>query len=175
LSIRALNAVASFEEKKPERKLLIWLSPGWDLIRPWTQLSSKDRQSIFGTIVAASAALWQARITLYSIDPGGAGEAGSLRTTYFQEFLKPLRTAGQAQDGNLLLPVLAEQSGGRVLSASNDIAGEIASCAAEADSYYVLSFDSPLADGPNDFHALEVKIGKPGLTARTRAGHYDQP
>jgi hypothetical protein len=30
-------------------------------------------------------------------------------------------------------------------------------------------------DGPNEYHALEIKLGKPGLTARTRTGYYAQP
>ena len=74
--------------------------------------------------------------------------------------------------GNLGLQVLAYQSGGRVFNSSNDIAGEIASAATDANAYYVLSFDAPPPDGPVQYHALEVKLDKPGLTARTRTGYY---
>ena len=129
----------------------------------------------FNTIVAAATALRQARVTLYSIDPQGAAEAGSSQITYYTTFLKPIRKADNAEGGDLMLPVLAEQSGGRVLNSNNDIAGEIRTCAADADNYYILSFDPLPADGPNDFHSFEIKIDKPGLTARTRAGYYAQP
>lgn len=176
LSLRALNSIAAAEEKKPGEKMLIWLSPGWaTLSGPGIQLSAKAQQVLFNAIVATSTALLRAHISLYSIDPRGAAEAGGLITSYYRDFLKPVRTPGQAQAGNLTLQVLAEQSGGRVRNSSNDIAGEIASCVADASAYYILSFDAPPADGPNEYHALDVKIGKPGLKARTRAGYYDQP
>jgi len=38
------------------------------------------------------------------------------------------------------------------------------------DAFYVLTFDGLAGDGPNEYHALEVKIAKPGLTVRTRSG-----
>jgi hypothetical protein len=86
-----------------------------------------------------------------------------------------VRKAREAQFGNLGLQVLAAQSGGRVLNSSNDVAGEIEACVADANSFYVLSFDGLPGDGPNEYHALEVKIDKPGLKARTRSGYYAQP
>jgi len=98
-----------------------------------------------------------------------------LRTTDYKQFLKPVKKAEQADNGDLALQVLATQSGGRVLNSNNDLAGEIATCAADANGYYVLSFEGLPGDGPNEYHALEVKIGKPGLTARTRSGYYAQP
>ncbi len=174
MSLRTLNAVAGNEVNNPGRKLLIWLSAGWPMLAgPRVQLSSKDEQEVFNAIVAASTVLRQARIALYSIDT--VGVSGGLRSNYYLEFVRGVKTARQAQAGNLALPVIAYQTGGRVLNSSNDIAEQIARCAVDATSYYVLSFDSPPADGPNEYHALDVKIGKPGLTARTRTGYYAQP
>ena len=98
-----------------------------------------------------------------------------MRTSDYKQFLKGVKTEGQAEYGNLALQVLATHSGGRVLNSSNDMAGEIAACAADANSFYVLSFDGLPGDGPNEYHALEIKIDKPGLTARTRSGYYAQP
>ena len=86
-----------------------------------------------------------------------------------------MKKARQVQIGNLALQVLAAQSGGRVLNSDNDVAGEIATCVADANAFYVLSFDGLPGDGPNEYHALEIKIDKPGLTARTRSGYYAQP
>jgi VWFA-related protein len=77
--------------------------------------------------------------------------------------------------GDLALQVIATQTGGRVLNSSNDIGKQIESCMGDANSWYVLAFDSPRADGPNEYHKLDVKIDKPGLTARTRTGYYAQP
>jgi hypothetical protein len=89
--------------------------------------------------------------------------------------LKGVKSTSGVQFGNLALQVIATQSGGRVLNSSNDLAGEIATCMGDAKSFYVLTFDADAADGPNDYHALELKIDKPGVTAHTRTGYYAQP
>jgi VWFA-related protein len=175
-SLNALHSVAAYEAKKPGRKMLIWLSPGWPMLSgPNIELSSKDQQGLFNTLVGASTELLRARIALYSIDPLGLADAGGFRTTWYQEFLKGVTGPRKMQAGNLALPVLAWESGGRVFNSSNDIAGEIAKCIVDTTAYYVVSFDTPPADGPNEYHQLEVHIGKPGLTSRTRTGYYAQP
>jgi VWFA-related protein len=102
-------------------------------------------------------------------------DAASLHTDYYQEYLKGVDKPKHADIGNLGLQVLAEQTGGRVLNSSNDLAGEIARCTRDASAYYKLSFDTVAADGPNEYHAIEVKVDKPGLTAHTRTGYYNQP
>ena len=71
--------------------------------------------------------------------------------------------------------MIATQSGGLVLNSSNDIAGEIATAMRDGLNYYQLTFDAAVAAKPDEYHAIEVKIDKPGLTARTRTGYYAQP
>ncbi len=176
LSLQALNSVAAFEANKPGKKMLIWISPGWPILSgPRIEFSDKQRQGLFSKIIAVSTALWRARIALYSIDPLGTADAGGFRTNYWESFLKGVSEAKQVQPGNLALQVLAAQSGGRVLNSSNDITAQIAACIQDTRAFYVLSFHSPPADTPNGYHALEVKIDKPGLKARTRTVYYAQP
>jgi VWFA-related protein len=178
LSLNALKQFADHEAAIPGRKLMVWISPGWPFLSgPGMELdlTSKQRQELFNSIVVFSDALRRARITLYDVDPLGMADAGQFRATEYMQFSKALKKAGQAQRGHLALQVLASQSGGRVLNSSNDVAGEIATCVADANAFYVLSFDGLAGDGPNEYHALEIKIDKPGLAARTRSGYYAQP
>ncbi len=176
LSLSALESLASYETPRPGRKLVIWISPGWPLLSgPDEWITSKDRQYIFNSIVSVSDQLRRARITLYNVDPSGLNDAVGVRTLYYKNFLKGVRTAQSVETGNLALQVFAYQSGGRVLYSSNDIASEIAACIAEANVFYVLSFNGAAGDGPHEYHALDVKIDKPGLMARTRLGYYAQP
>jgi VWFA-related protein len=176
LSVRALQELAADDATRPGRKLVIWISPGWPFLSgPNIEITSKHKQQLFGTIVALSDSLRQARITLDAVDPLGTGDAGGFETTQYRVFLKEPKNSGQVQIGDLGLQVLAYQSGGRVLNSSNDVAGEIATCAADGSAFYVLSFDSLPGDGPNEYHALDVKVDKPGLTAHTRTGYYAQP
>jgi VWFA-related protein len=176
LSLNALEQFANYESARPGRKLMIWISPGWPLLSgPRIELSSKDDQNLFKTIVALSDALRQARITIYSIDPLGFGDSRGLRALRYENYVKGVKKASQVNIGNLGLQVLAEQSGGRVFDYNNDVAGEIATCIADAHAFYVLTFEGLRGDGPNEYHALSVKIDKPGLTARTRSAYYAQP
>ena len=176
LSLKALNKLAAYEGTRPGRKLMIWFSPGWPLLTgPNIELTHKDQEIAFNSIVAASSALRQARITLYSIDPRGLADAGGIRISYYEEFLKGVPSAKRAQFGNLGLQVLVVQSGGRVFNSSNDLTAEIANCAADANAFYVISFDPPRADKPNEYHSVGIAVDKPGITARTRTGYYNQP
>jgi VWFA-related protein len=176
LSLNAVQQLTDYETPRPGRKLLIWLSPGWPLLSgPREELDSKQQEKLFARIVALSDNLRQARITLYSIDPLGTADAGGFRTSYYLEFVKGVKKARQVQLGNLGLQVLATQSGGRVLISNNDVAGEIGSAVADANAFYEITFDGLPGDGPNEYHALEIKLDKPGLKALTRTGYYAQP
>jgi VWFA-related protein len=176
LSLTMLNALAAREATKPGRKLVVWISPGWPMLSgPRTTLSTRTMQTIFNSIVGASAALRKARITLYSVDPLGLADSGGLRTTYYQEFLKGVTKPSQVQIGNLALQVLATQSGGLAVYGSNDIVAGLDHCIADANAFYVMTMEAAPVDSPNEYHSIEVRIGTPGLTARTRTGYYAQP
>jgi VWFA-related protein len=178
MSLNMLQKFANYEASLPGRKLLIWISPGWPfLISGMDQvlMTKRQKQELFNNIVALWDGLRRGRITLYNIDPLGTADAGGLRTTDYKQFLKGVKKADQSDNGDLALQVLAAQSGGLVLNSSNDLAGEMATCIADANSFYVLTFDSLPGDGPNEYHDLSIKLDKPGLTARTRAGYYAQP
>lgn len=174
ISLRTLHQLISYEGTQPGRKMLIWLSSGWPLLSgPGVQLSAKDQDFLFNNIVELSGALREARITLYSVD--SLGVSGTVRNFYYESFLRGVTSAKKTENGNLGLQVLAIQSGGQVLTGSNDVASSIVSCMADAKAFYTISFDSPPADHSNEYHSLQVKIGKSGLTARTRTGYYAQP
>jgi len=176
LSIKTLMQLAENEGKKPGRKLMIWFSPGWPLLSgSEAEITSKDRQNFFNSIVTASNRLRQGHITLYSIDPLGLADAAGIRVSLYQEFLKGVSSPQRAAPGEPGIAGASVQSGGRVFNSSNDIAGEIARCAADADASYVLSFDSARADQVNEYHSIAVRVDKPGIAARTRTGYYAQP
>ena len=175
LSITALRQLVASESSHRGRKIILWVSPGWPLLSsPRTGLDSTQEKQVFTDIVSLSTRLLQARVTLYSIDPLGSGES-VMRTSYYKDFIKGVSKPSQVNLGDLGLPVLAVQSGGLALNASNNIAGLLQECVADAVPYYEISFDSPGAKSPDEYHQLEVKVAQPGLTARTRQGYYAQP
>ncbi len=176
ISLHAITNLSDYERNRPGHKLVIWVSPGWPyLTGPRVSVSDRQQRSLFNTVVNLATALREARITLYSVDPLGSADAGGIREFYYKEFLKPLRKPSDVQPANLALQVLAEQSGGRVLNSSNDIAGEIRSCVGEIPGFYSLSFLPANSETPDQFHSLIVKADSPGLKVPTRAGYYASP
>ncbi len=176
LSLSTLNSLAYSEAQKPGRKMVVWISPGWAYLSgPGIDLTQREEAGLFSSIVATSNELRRARMTLYSIDPLGVADAGGLRIMYYEQFLKPVLKPENAQAANLALQVLATQTGGLVLNSSNDISAQIDRAVADADAYYTLTIDPAPSERPNEFHAIEVKVETPGLTARTRNGYYGQP
>jgi len=173
LCIRMLHQLAAYGTKVPGRKIVLWISPGWPILSgPNVDLSTKERQRIFDTIVSVSTELREAGITVDSIDPLGTQDTG-LRTFYYQNFLKGIRKPDKAEFGDLALQVIATQTGGMVFNSSNDVAGELQKSIDDAHAYYELSFDATPGE-PDEYHQLEVTVDKPGLVARTRTGYYSQ-
>jgi VWFA-related protein len=173
ISLRTLDSVVtSAMSKRPGRKVVVWISPGWPAFSRLTLRSTrKDQEGLFNYIVGLSRALREARITLCSVDPYGIGHT----QTYYQNFLKGVQSVKQTDYADLLLQVLAAQSGGQVLYGGHDIAGLIDRCVADAKAYYTLTFNSAPAVHPNEYHAIKVESGTPGLKVRTRTGYYAQP
>jgi VWFA-related protein len=172
ISVKMVEGVGSFEAGKPGRKLLIWIGPGWPLLRGDLQeVTNKNQADFFANIVALSSEFRMARIAVYSLIRGTPN-----RGTYlYQDYLKGVKRWQFAFPPNLNLRVLAVQSGGRVMTPSNDLVPELDDCLRDAGPFYSLSFTPPKADGPNEYHELKVRIQKPGLIARTATGYYNQP
>jgi VWFA-related protein len=176
LSIDALESFITQQKDKPGRKMVIWISPGWPLLSgPRVSLSESQEQHTFDSVVRLSTDLRQARITLYSIDPLGVAGAGGTRTSFYENFTKGLTDPKHADLGDLGLQVLATQTGGRVIFGNDTIVNSIDHCTADLNAYYTLSIEAAPAERANEYHGLEVKLGPPKLTARTRTGYYAQP
>jgi hypothetical protein len=124
-------------------------------------------------VVNLSTELLQARVTLFSIDPLGPSESVG-RDFYYESFLNAVGKPSQVSIGNLGLQVLAIQSGGLAVNAS-DVSHLLQECLGDAVPYYEISFDPPAAGHPDEYHRLEIKVAKPGLTARTRQSYYARP
>jgi VWFA-related protein len=180
MSMQALSSLAAYQAAKPGRKLILWISPGWPLLQAeGSEITTQDQQHIFHSIVATSTQLREDHITLYNIETRGLAGTSLAEFSSYQQFLNGVKSANQAYPPTLSLQVLAVQTGGLVLNRSNDLPGaiadEIAKSAADAGIFYVLSFAADRADRADEYHSLEVKVGKPGMAVRTRTGYYAQP
>jgi hypothetical protein len=66
-------------------------------------------------------------------------------------------------------------SGGPALTTGNDLAAYLQKCVADAQAYYELSFVPGLDQKGGEYHHLEVRVAKEGVTARTRQGYFSPP
>lgn len=176
-SLQALNGLALKLRDEPGRKLVIWISPGWQSFSNVSdQKSPKELEGLFSYIVGISSVLRDARITLYSVDPYGAprdlAQAGN---SYYMEYVKGVSNPKQANNGDLMLQAIATQTGGKVLYGTNNVAKMLDQCLADAQEFYVLSYDAAAAHQANEYHAVQIQVNKPGLKVRARTGFYAQP
>jgi hypothetical protein len=122
-----------------------------------------------------STSLREAHITLDAVASPDMVRAAGIRKEDLALFINRVPTGGEADAGDLSLPVLARQSGGQILVDNKDIAGAVAACIADADAYYALAFDSTAATAASEYRAVNVKVNQPGVSVRTRTAYFSQP
>lgn len=175
ISLKALTELTAYAAKVPGQKLVLWVSPGWPLLTGIRiDLTARQQDEIFRSVVGYSRQMRLAKMTLYNINPIGP-EEDLLRADYYQEFLKGITRPQDTQIADLSLQVLAIQSGGRTITSNSDVTGNLEKCVDEARSMYEVTFTPAPAERPDEFHPLQVTITNPGITARARNGYYAQP
>jgi VWFA-related protein len=172
-SAKAMDNIAQNEARKPGRKLVIWVGPGWPILsRPADGYSDRERKRNFDNVVELSTALREARITAYSVAPSSPVSPNAL---LYRSFLKGVRTYRDADFGNMALKVLVTQTGGRILGPDNDLVKQINRCIEDANSFYHITFEPLPAEHVDEYHDLKVVVDKPGVTVRTISGYYNEP
>ncbi len=175
-SLKALVLLTSKLNRRPGRKLLIWISPGWGAFEAETaRKSPKEVAGLFTFEANLSNGLRQAGITLYSLDPWGASDAGFSGARRYENFVKYGTSIKDVDNGDLMLQVFAVQSGGLVLYGSNNTAKLVSQCIADGRSFYQIKFDAPTAANPDEYHKIEVQVNKPGYKVRTRTRYFAEP
>jgi VWFA-related protein len=175
VSLNALVTIARKEAGVPGRKLLVWLGPGWPTPVPpqsaLTEVDLRNQRTYYAVAIQIAKLLHEGRLVLY-----GGYSAGDF---YMRDFLKPVKKVSDVDARILRLNVLAIKSGGKgeLPETNRDrvVMEALEHVAAEANSFYELSFDAPMAQIAEEFHQLRVTLDRPGLSARTITGYYEQP
>jgi VWFA-related protein len=167
-SFDLISDLSNDEATQRGRKLVLFLSPGWPMLSQ-ADVDKKHQTWIFDDIVGISNQLRQACVSLYTLDPTSFGSDDSFS---YESFLKAVTKITEAQYPDLAVGVLAAHSGGRVIRGGNDVKGEINTALRDATAYYNLSFEPAPASLTTQYHAIRIKVDKPGLAVRTTAGYY---
>jgi VWFA-related protein len=162
-SLQALGVIAIEQRRKPGRKLVLWMGPGWPI--------GNGANNSFDWVTEFATRMREARISLYSFSElppsdGSPTDGDSARGVKSAKYMQP---------GDLALDVLAPQSGGRVMVSAFGLAGSIRKSVEDASFYYTLWFDPPRTNTVDEIHELKVVVNQPKLNARTRTLYYDEP
>jgi VWFA-related protein len=163
LSLRALGSIAIHQREIAGRKVVLWIGPGWPV------LDTADNN--FNEITELSTRLREARITLDNINVW----LTPVPSFDYHQYLDAPRSQDDTQPANMALQVVATNTGGLVLDSSEDLDREIDRCVEQVRSFYNITFNPPHTDAVDEFHELLIKIDRPGLTARTATGYYNEP
>jgi VWFA-related protein len=101
-------------------------------------------------------------IAVYPVDPAGL-------TT---ETTAPGSFDTSALEARMSLGGLAEVTGGFALMGSNNYAGAFERLVRENSTYYLLAFESGIAQRDGRYVRLEVRVKRPGLQVRSTDGYF---
>lgn len=174
-SLQQFSQILSIEQTRPGRKLVLFITPGWPMLGAWgSQQDLPSVQQDFNIVVALTNTIRDARTVIYRLDPFeiGGEHAGAQDPFYYEDFLQPLTDPKKATFPFLGLGVFAVHSGGRVLVTGHDITSEINDVLRDAGTYYELTYAAQRGGGPNQYHAIDVRVNQPDTTAQTLNGYY---
>jgi VWFA-related protein len=170
-SLVALGSIAIEARRRPGRKLMFWLGPGW-------VIDGRRGTGLFDFFTELSTRLREARIVLWSATKwplyDSNGKPLPIATHNYKDFLEGGRPK-MDDFSDLALQAVATQSGGGELTSTDAMAAQISRTVGQASTFYSLTFDPPRTNQVDEYHALTMEVDNPDLTVHTRTGYYDQP
>jgi len=173
-SIRKLSEFMAGVRGRRKAMVLIGEGVDFDIYQAVGQLGSTASSVLLDTHDAIAAAT-RGNVAIYAIDPRGLMNAES-------DLIEVSSTVGDA-DGRAIanemrlsqdsLRVLADSTGGFAAVNSNDLNGAFDRIVTENSSYYMLGFYSTNDRRNGRYRKLEVRVTRPGLRVRNRAGYYE--
>jgi VWFA-related protein len=173
-SIRKLSEFMAGVRGRRKTMILIGEGVDFDIYQAVGQLGSTASSVLLDTHDAIAAAT-RGNVTIYTIDPRGLMNAES-------DLIEVSSTIGDA-DGRAIanemrlsqdsLRVLADATGGFAAVNRNDLNGAFDRIVTENSSYYMLGFYSTNDRRNGRYRKLEVRVSRPGLRVRNRAGYYE--
>lgn len=106
--------------------------------------------------------------TIYAVDPRG------LSTGEFD--IQDNITARPSQDAlrqtQNTLRTLADETDGRAIVNRNDLAKGMEQIVRDSSAYYLLGYNSTQSRSDGKFHAIKVRVRRPGVQVRARRGYW---
>ncbi len=182
-STRAVDSVIRSMAGLPGRKAMLYVSdglpqrPGEQLIAQYfgdSSLSLRNNDTSYFQAIVRQANAQQ--VTFYSLD--ARGSVGSFSTAEYSD-----DTAGGVERTRLdalrtlnyqgALIDMSEPTGGTAFINTYNFDTVMDNMAKDFDNFYSLGYASPHA-GDGEYHSIDVKIKRPGMSVRHRSGFNDK-
>ncbi len=168
-TLDALIAIANYLGQFPGRKNLVWVSSSFPVSVGFvgTRQPGDTRDQIhFATdferaYKTLNSALNKANLAIYPVDPRGL-VAGAPGTTDMNDFYSTVGTMKE----------IASKTGGQAFVNTNDLARAMRAAADDSEASYTLGFYPHDVRWDDKYHALKVKVSRPGVHLRYRQGYF---
>src|SRR5262245_15492940 len=176
-TLGALNFVVRGLRELPGRKSAILISDGFRLFG-----RNRDNTQVLDQVRRLTDLANRSSVVIYSryakgllpLSPTAADRGGgNLTGPQFAERLQ--RMSEQNFDSQEGLSYVARETGGFAVLNNNDINLGIQKALKDQQSYYLLGFDPEDEKFDRKYHSIKVKVNRPGLQVRTRAGFFGFP
>jgi VWFA-related protein len=169
------SVVQSLASVSGRRRALVYLSEGIDI-----PIGAGNNAEVARELEGVLSAAARANVAVYAIDPRGLHSSGdeimdirAMPTAVSGEM--PVSTmAGLERERRVsrdMLRAIADGTGGYALVESNLAASALERIVAESSHYYLLGYTPASTRRDGRYHGLEVRVNKPGLSARARKGY----
>jgi VWFA-related protein len=177
-TLRVVREVADwFATVHGRRKAILLLSGGIDY--PMTLIGQPDQPNRPTDMVRHAAqeaidAAMRSNVSIYGIDPGGLTGGEDVGINYFAPGSPTLGLRASERELRMnqeSLRQLSEDTGGLAVVGQNDLGAAFDKIVVDNSAYYVLAYQPPNNKPDGKFHRISVRVGRPGLTPRTRSGY----
>src|SRR5262245_19243279 len=170
-TLGALNFVIRGLRELPGRKSAILISDGFRLFG-----RDRDNTQVLDQVRRLTDLANRSSVVIYSLDakglqalfPTAADNVGNPTGPQFAERLSRMSQDNfDSQEG---LTYVARETGGFAVLNNNDVNLGIRRALKDQQSYYLLGFDPDDEKFDRKYHTIKLKVNRPGLQSRTRAG-----
>ncbi|HKX26798.1 MAG TPA: VWA domain-containing protein [Blastocatellia bacterium] len=175
-TLSGINFVVRSLRALPGRKVAVLISDGFRLFG-----RERDNTLVLERVRRLIDVANRSSVVVYALDgkglqtlfPTAADNTGALTGPQFAEALaRASRANFDSQDG---LNFLARETGGFAVFNNNDLNFGIQKALHDTQSYYLVGFDPEDEKFDRKYHSIKLKVKKPGLQVRTRAGFLGVP
>lgn len=186
-TLQTLEGVADLLSKAAgRRKTVLFISEGIDYpfqegvtqtATGLTAFTSTYAPAVLKRFQEAVGAAARANVNIYSVDPRGNATTGAetIEVGSFPENpalgLTPQAFEQDLRDAQTTLQMLSEQTGGIAAINTNDFGAVFDRVVRDSGTYYMLGYQSNNRRTDGTFRRIEVKVGRPGVRVRSRAGY----